>query len=115
MRSDSTEWKDNKDLSILLGSPGTSNHLPPQRAARCESWAVKGSFDSPYTATIQATLDDGTKYAYNDAGRATSVSWFKSSTACKEIGINEIPQGSKIQSAGDSSAPSSIRAVKFRG
>lgn len=103
-----------KDLSIALGSPATSNLLPPQRAAHCESWAVSGRFDSAYTGAVEATLADGSKYIYNDAGELTSIGWEKASTSCEEIDIKDVPAGGDIKEAKPTNAPSK-RAINFRG
>lgn len=78
-----------KDLSITQGSGAVANMLPPQRAAHCQSWAVSGHFDGDYTGKIEATLSDGSKYLYNDAGSVSSVGWEKASSDCKEIDIKD--------------------------
>lgn len=115
-----TSESEKKDLSINIGTPGTSNLLPPQRAAHCESWAVSGRFDSPYVGTVEATMADGTTYVYSDAGDVTSTGWVKAATSCEEIDIKDVPQGAtdgndgKVEDAQPTNTPTK-RAVQFRG
>ncbi|KAF2677340.1 hypothetical protein K458DRAFT_424008 [Lentithecium fluviatile CBS 122367] len=80
-----------KDLSITQGSGAVANMLPPQKAVHCQSWAVSGRFDGDYTGKIEATLADGSKYLYNDAGSVTSVGWEKASSECIEMDLKDVP------------------------
>jgi len=82
-----------KDLSITQGSGAVNNMLPPQKAVHCQSWAVSGRFDGDYTGKIEATLSDGSKYIYNDAGSVTSVGWEKASSECIEMDLKDVPSG----------------------
>jgi hypothetical protein len=80
-----------KDLSITQGSGALSNMLPPQKAVHCQSWAISGHFDGDYTGKIEATLTDGSKYLYNDAGSVDSVGWEKASSECIELNLKDVP------------------------
>lgn len=127
MEGEQTSTSIKKDLSAAIGSPATSGQIRPQTAAKCEAWAVTGKFDSPYTALIQATLEDGSKYNYKDSGEYNSVGWQKGSVGCKEVSLKDVPLGAQVQkpngsgdapaapSAAPSAAPPSKRAVQFRG
>jgi hypothetical protein len=86
-----------KDLSISQGSGAVANMLPPQKAVHCQSWAVSGRFDGDYTGKIEATLSDGSKYLYNDAGSVTSVGWEKASSECVEMDLKDVPSGIGIE------------------
>jgi hypothetical protein len=102
-----------KDLSITQGSGALSNMLPPQKAVHCQSWAISGHFDGDYTGKIEATLTDGSKYLYNDAGSVDSVGWEKASSECVEMNLKDVPD---IDLNGRDAAPKDkAKKMKIRG
>jgi hypothetical protein len=109
--SESNTVEDTVDLSVTLGTPGTSSFLAPQTAAHCQSMGLQGVFDSGYTGTIEAKLEDGTTYRYKDHGHVASVGWRKGSVSCLTIPLKDVPEHARIEEA----APVDKRAISFRG
>ncbi|PVH96096.1 hypothetical protein DM02DRAFT_617435 [Periconia macrospinosa] len=108
-----TEGKD-EDLSRVLnyemGSGAANNMLAPGKAAYCKAWSTQGTFSSDYTATMQAKLDDGTRFEYKVKGHVDTVGWTDAVAECKEMDIKDIPADAK---EGETS-PVNKRALLFK-
>ncbi|CAI6332976.1 unnamed protein product [Periconia digitata] len=70
-----------------------SVEVAPQKAVRCVQNTQRGQYESPYTATITAKLENGDTFKYQNSGDYVSVGWSIGITDCgKQVPIKDAPK-----------------------
>ncbi|CAI6338050.1 unnamed protein product [Periconia digitata] len=76
----------------------TTVEVAPQKARLCTLTDEGGQFDSPYTATIKATLENGKYFEYKSGGEYVSVQWSKGVSRCEaSVPLKEAPKSALEQ------------------
>jgi hypothetical protein len=97
-----TEMKESGKVVLKWDEGGT---IAPGRAVHCQSWAIKGTYDSDYTAVVEVITVDDRKFLLEQPGHFKSIGWSMAASDCLNIPLSDVPESrvghTKVVEAGE--------------